>query len=79
MLNKFDFLLLSNICHPILFSVNESRLYQHKPTTNVKPVSGHVSLVYVSSVSEPIKPLNFSKPLFSSKATTLKKLRTIFG
>ena len=69
MLNEHDFPPLSDVCQPILSNVSESRLYQHKPASNVKLVSAHVSPVYASSVSELIKPLNNSKPVSSSNAT----------
>ena len=68
-LNEHDFLPLSNACEPILCNVGESCLYQHKPASNVKLVSVHVSLVYASSVSKLIKPLNVSNPVCSSNAT----------
>ena len=69
LLNEHDFPPLPNVCQPILSNVSESRLYQHKPTSNVKLVSVHVSPVYASSVSELVKPLNNSKPVCSSNAT----------
>ena len=69
MLNEHDLPPLSNVCQPILSNVSESRLYQRKPASNVKLASVHVSPVYASSVSQFIKPLNNSKPVFSSKAT----------
>ena len=59
----------SNVCQPILSNVSESRLYQRKPASNMKLVNVHVSLVYASSVSELVKPLNNSKPVCSSNAT----------
>ena len=66
-LNEHNFPSLSGACQPILFNVGESRLYKHKPASNVKLV--HVSPVYASSVSELVKPLNISKPVCSSNAT----------
>ena len=69
LLNEHDFPPLSNVCHPILSNVSESRLYQHKPASYVKLVSVHVSPVYASGVSELVKPLNNSKPVCSSNAT----------
>ena len=69
MLNERDLPPLSNVCHPILSNVSESRLYQRKLASNVKLASVHVGPVYASSVSELIKPLNNSKPVFSSKGT----------
>ena len=68
-LNEHNFPSLSGACQPILFNVGESRLYKHKPASNVKLVSVHVSPVYASSVSELVKPLNISKPVCSSNAT----------
>ena len=68
-LNEHDFPPLSNVCQPILSNVSESRLYQRKPASNVNLVSVRVSPVYVSSVSELVKPLNISKPFCSSNAT----------
>ena len=50
-LNEHDFPPLSNIYQPILFNFSESRLHQHKPASNVKLVSVHVSPVYACSVS----------------------------
>ena len=67
-LNEHDIPPLSNVCEPILSNVGESCLHQHKPASNVKLVSVHVSLVYASSGSELIKPLNVSKPVCSSNA-----------
>ena len=69
LLNEHDFPPLSNVCHPILPNVSESRLYQRKPASNVKLVSVHVSPVYARSVSELVKPLNNSKPVCSSSPT----------
>ena len=69
LLNEHDFPPLSNVYQAILSNVSESRLYQRKPGSNVKLVSVHVSPVYASSVSELVKPLNYSKPVCSSNAT----------
>ena len=46
-----------------------SRLYQHKAASNVKHVSIHASLLYTSSVTELVKPLNISKPVCCSNAS----------
>ena len=69
LLNEHDFPPLSNVCQSILSDVSESRLYQHKPASNVELVSVHVSPVYTSGVSELVKPLNNNKPVCSSNAT----------
>ena len=50
-------------------NVSESRLHQRKPASNVKLVSVQVSPFYASSVSELVKPLNFSTPVCSINAT----------
>ena len=50
-------------------NISESRLHQRKPASNVKLVSVHVRLLYASSVSELLKPLNGSKSVCSSNAT----------
>ena len=68
-LNEHDFPTLSNVCQPILSNVSESRLHQRKPASNVKLVSVQVSPFYASSVSELVKPLNFSTPVCSINAT----------
>ena len=68
-LNEHEVPPLSNVCHPILSNVSESRLYQCKPASNLKLVSVHVSLVYTSSVSELVKSLNVSKLFCSRNAT----------
>ena len=69
LLNERNFLLLSNVCQPILSNVSGSRLYQRKPASNMKLVSIHVSPVYADSFSEFVKLLNVSKPTCSSNAT----------
>ena len=70
---------MPNICPPILSNVSEStsRLFQHKPVSNVKHVSVQVSPVYASSFSEVVKPLNVSKPVCSSNATKRNDCNTI--
>ena len=68
-LNEHEVPPLSNVYHPILSNVSESRLYQCKPASNLKLVSVHVSLVYTSSVSDLVKSLNFSKLFCSRNAT----------
>ena len=68
-LNEHNFPPLSNVCQPILSNIGESCLHQRKPASKVKLVSVHVRLVYASSVSELVKPLNVSKPVCSSNAT----------
>ena len=68
-LNEHEVPPLSNVYHPILSNVSESRLYQCKPASNLKLVSVHVSLVYTSSVSELVKSLNVSKLFCSRNAT----------
>ena len=65
LLNKHVFPPLSNFCQSIFSGVGKSRLHQRKPASNVKVVSVHVSLVYVSSVSEFVKPLSISKSVCS--------------
>ena len=65
-LNEPEFPPLSNVFHPVLSDVIESRLHQRKPASNVKLVSVHVSPVYASSVCKLVKPLNVCKPVCSS-------------
>ena len=78
-LNEHEVPPLSNVCHPILSNVSESRLYQCKPASNLKLVSVHVSLVYTSSVSELVKSLNVSKLFCSRNATkhSVCKVRSV--
>ena len=58
-----------NVCQPTLSNFSESHLYQRKLASNVKLVSVNVSSVYASSVSELVKPLKVSEPVYSSNAT----------
>ena len=70
-LNEHDVPPLSNACLPILsnFSGSITRFYQRKPLSNVKHVNVHVSPVWVTSVSELVKPLNVRKPVPYNNAT----------